>query len=38
MVGNFPPILLALKIGGVPHEELQKKGGVELILDGVERS
>jgi hypothetical protein len=37
MVGNFPPTLLALKIG-VPHEELQKKGGVELILDGVERS
>jgi hypothetical protein len=37
MVGNFPPTLLAPKIGGVPHEEL-KKGGVELILDGVERS
>jgi hypothetical protein len=25
MVGNFPPTLLALKIGGVPHEELKKK-------------
>jgi hypothetical protein len=37
-VGNFPPTLLAQKIGGAPLEELQEKGGVELIFDGAEWS
>jgi hypothetical protein len=37
MVGNFPPTLLAPKIGGVPHEELKKRwSGADFRWSGAE--
>jgi hypothetical protein len=36
MVGNFPPTLLAPKIGGVPHEEVKKRwSGADFRWSGV---